>query len=43
MAFDFLGTIPSFEDFEELEEFVKIEVKHIEKRVELDCGKEETS
>jgi len=34
MAFDFLGTIPSFEHFEELEEFVQIESENIESRVE---------
>jgi len=34
MAFDFLGTIPSFEHFEELEEFVEIESENIESRVD---------
>jgi len=34
MAFDFLGTIPSFEHFEELEEFVLIEAEKIEYRIE---------
>jgi len=34
MAFDFLGTIPSFEAFEELEEFVQLEAEHFEKRIE---------
>jgi len=34
MAFDFLGTIPSFEHFEELEEFVQIESENIESRIE---------
>jgi len=34
MAFDFLGTIPSFEDFEELEEFVTKEAEHLDSRIE---------
>jgi hypothetical protein len=34
MAFDFLGTIPSFEHFEELEEFVLVEATYIDKRIE---------
>jgi len=34
MAFDFLGTIPSFEHFEELEEFVQIESENLESRIE---------
>ena len=34
MAFDFLGTIPSFEAFEEFEEFVKLEAKKIDKRID---------
>ena len=33
MAFDFLGTIPSFEHFEELEEFVNIEASHLDSRI----------
>lgn len=34
MAFDFLGTIPSFEAFEEFEEFVQLEAKKIDKRID---------
>lgn len=33
MAYDFLGTIPSLEAFEELEEFITIESKNLEKRI----------
>ena len=33
MAFDFLGTIPSFEHFEELEEFIQIEAINLENRI----------
>jgi len=33
MAFDFLGTIPSFERFEEFEEFIQKEAEHIDARV----------
>lgn len=34
MAFDFLGTIPSFEAFEEFEEFVQLESKKLDKRID---------
>lgn len=34
MAFDFLGTIPSFEAFEEFEEFVQLEAKKLDKRID---------
>jgi hypothetical protein len=34
MAFDFLGTIRSIEEFEELVEFINIEVENIDKRIE---------
>jgi hypothetical protein len=33
MAYDFLGTIPSIEDFEEFEEFVNIEKENIQNRI----------
>lgn len=34
MAFDFLGTISSFEEFEELEEFIQKEAVNIDKRID---------
>jgi len=34
MAFDFLGTIPSFESFEEFEEFILIESENIDSRID---------
>jgi len=33
MAFDFLGSIPSFEHFEEFEEFIKIEAANLDSRI----------
>ena len=33
MAFNFLGTIPSFEDFEEFEEFIQKEVDNLDGRI----------
>jgi len=34
MAFNFLGTIPSFEEFEEFEEFIQKEAENIDSRIE---------